>query len=61
MPELMNYNCYSREEWSHFHGQYFHNITDADLEQIKSVDDEVSLTDVQQIIHPFDIYCICIY
>lgn len=52
MPELMNYNCYSREEWSHFHGQYFHNITDADLEQIKSVDDEVSLTDVQQIYSP---------
>ena len=52
MQNFMNYNEYSRQEWSQFHGEYFNEIDDHDLEKIKSVDDQVSLADVREIYVP---------
>ncbi|UQS84339.1 type I pantothenate kinase [Bombilactobacillus thymidiniphilus] len=52
MQDFINYNEYSRQEWSQFHGAYFNNISDEDLDKIKSVDDQVSLADVQEIYTP---------
>lgn len=52
MNDFMNYKEYSRDEWSKFHGKLLHDIDNDDLKKIKSVDDKVSLEDVQKIFAP---------
>ncbi|NVY96162.1 type I pantothenate kinase [Lactobacillus sp. DCY120] len=52
MKRLINYHKYGRQEWAQFHGEYRHNIAAADLQQLKSVGDQISLEDVQEIYAP---------
>ncbi|MGR3741198.1 type I pantothenate kinase [Companilactobacillus sp. DQM5] len=53
MDELMNYDEFSRQEWQKFHGEKSPvAITDAELEKLKSLDDEISIDDVRVVYAP---------
>ncbi|UQS82293.1 type I pantothenate kinase [Bombilactobacillus folatiphilus] len=52
MQDFMNYNEYSRQQWSQFRGADFHDIGTTDLDHVRSVDDQISLKDVQEIYLP---------
>ncbi|WP_129044468.1 type I pantothenate kinase [Companilactobacillus metriopterae] len=53
MNKLNNYDSFTREEWRDFHGEYDKKpITDEELENIKSLDDEISIDDVRDIYAP---------
>lgn len=52
MQSEMNYYKFDRAEWSQFHCQNFTNVTDGELAQLRSLNDEISLDDVKMIYSP---------
>lgn len=48
----MNFYKFDRAEWSQFHSQNFTSVTDAELAQLRSLNDEISLDDVKTIYSP---------
>ena len=52
MQSEMNYYKFDRAEWSQFHSQNFTNVTDEELAQLRSLNDEISLDDVKMIYSP---------
>ncbi|GKQ42415.1 pantothenate kinase [Companilactobacillus sp. RD055328] len=53
MNEMINYDEFNRQEWQEFHGVKSPTaITDAELKQLKSLDDEISVEDVRVIYAP---------
>ena len=47
MQSEMNFYKFDRAEWSQFHSQNFTSVTDAELAQLRSLNDEISLDDVK--------------
>ncbi|MCD4926237.1 type I pantothenate kinase, partial [Enterococcus faecalis] len=52
MDDKMNYYPISREEWHGFYHDGKAPLTEAELDNIKSVNDQISLKDVQEIYVP---------
>ena len=52
MQSEMNFYKFDRAEWSQFHSQNFTSVTDAELAQLRSLNDEISLDDVKTIYSP---------
>lgn len=52
MESRMNYYVFPREEWATFHTRNFASVTDSELKQLRSLNDEVSLKDVKDIYSP---------
>ncbi|ETW69389.1 hypothetical protein N577_000995 [Lacticaseibacillus rhamnosus 2166] len=42
MQSEMNFYKFDRAEWSQFHSQNFTSVTDAELAQLRSLNDEIS-------------------
>ncbi|EGF48564.1 pantothenate kinase [Lacticaseibacillus rhamnosus MTCC 5462] len=53
MQSEMNFYKFDRAEWSQFHSQNFTSVTDAELAQLRSLNDEISLDDVKPSIHHY--------
>lgn len=53
MDDMSNYDVFNREQWQKFHGEESPSaITNEELENIKSLDDEISVEDVKVIYAP---------
>lgn len=52
MEAEMNYYKFSREEWANFHAHNFASVTDAELAQLRSLNDVISMDDVKTIYSP---------
>jgi type I pantothenate kinase len=52
MESRMNYYVFPRSEWATFHTRNFSSVTDAELDQLRSLNDEVSMQDVKDIYSP---------
>jgi len=52
MQSQMNYYAFNRDEWRQFHTHDFSSVTPAELEQLRSLNDEVSMDDVLTIYSP---------
>jgi type I pantothenate kinase len=48
----MNYYVFPRDEWATFHTHNFASVSDEELDQLRSLNDEVSMQDVKDIYSP---------
>ncbi|MFD1430211.1 type I pantothenate kinase [Lacticaseibacillus mingshuiensis] len=52
MRSEMNYYKFSRDEWATFHAHNFASVSDAELTQLRSLNDMISMDDVKKIYSP---------
>lgn len=52
MKSDMNYYIFNRDEWAKFHTNNFASVTDEELAQLQSLNDEVNMDDVKKIYSP---------